>query len=338
MRLFPKTHIDFIGKRYTWYVVSLTVIVAGFISALTKGIDWGIDFTGGTELAFRFEQAVPIGDVRKAMDDMGFRESEIKTFGAENQILVRTKDIGGDVLEKVTKGLTETFPTNKFELLKQDVIGPKIGKELRLEALYAVLVSFVALLVYLAIRFEFVYALGAVLALFHDVLIVFGLVSIFNRITPWFTLEFSQNLIAAFLTLIGFSTNDTVVIFDRIRENRKLYKAENLISLMNRSINETLSRTVITSGTVFLTVLILLLFGGEVLRGFSFAFLIGTVTGTYSSIYVASAMVVDWTIHVRKQKIEQPKVAAVAKAVKPKELKPKEIKEATTYEVQNKRT
>lgn len=265
MRLFPKTHIDFIGKRYTWYVVSLTVIVAGFISALTKGIDWGIDFTGGTELAFRFEQAVPIGDVRKAMDNMGFRESEIKTFGAENQILVQTKDIGGDVLEKVTKGLTETFPTNKFELLKQDVIGPKIGKELRLEALYAVLVSFVALLVYLAIRFEFVYALGAVLALFHDVLIVFGLVSIFNRITPWFTLEFSQNLIAAFLTLIGFSTNDTVVIFDRIRENRKLYKAENLISLMNRSINETLSRTVITSGTVFLTVLILLLFGGEVL-------------------------------------------------------------------------
>lgn len=190
-----------------------------------------------------------------------FVRAKLRPSVPKTKSLFETKDIGGDVLEKVAKGLTETFPANKFELLKQDVIGPKIGKELRLEALYAVLVSFVALLVYLAIRFEFVYALGAVLALFHDVLIVFGLVSIFNRLTPWFTLEFSQNLIAAFLTLIGFSTNDTVVIFDRIRENRKLYKAENLISLMNRSINETLSRTVITSGTVFLTVLILLLFG-----------------------------------------------------------------------------
>jgi preprotein translocase SecF subunit len=335
MRLFPKTHIDFIGNRFRWYAVSSIVIALGLISVFVKGIDWGIDFTGGTELAFRFEQAVPISDIRMAMDEAGFRETEIKTFGAENQILIRTKEIAGDVLEKVNAALIKTLPTNKFELLKQDKIGPKIGRELRLDAVYAVLVSFLALLVYLSVRFEFVYALGAVLGLFHDVLIVFGLVSIFNRLTPWFTLEFSQNLIAAFLTLIGFSTNDTVVIFDRIRENRKLYKAENLISLMNRSINETLSRTVITSSTVFVTVLVLMLFGGEVLRGFSFAFLIGTVTGTYSSIFVSSAFVVDWTIHVRKQPLEHPRVAGIGNEIKAKDLKLKEVK---SHEIQNKRT
>ena len=162
-----------------------------------------------------------------------------------------------------------------------------------MSAIYATVFSLIAILIYLSFRFEFVYAVGAVVALFHDVLITIGTVAIFEALFPSLNLELSQSMVAAFLTLIGFSTNDTVIVFDRIRENIKLHKNEDILKVMNGSVNTTLSRTIITSGTVFLTVLILFIFGGEVNRGFAFTFMVGILTGTYSSVYIASAMVVD---------------------------------------------
>ncbi|MBM2841130.1 MAG: secF, partial [Bacteroidetes bacterium] len=170
-------------------------------------------------------------------------------------------------------------------------IGPKIGAELRRDALYAIIASLIAICLYVAFRFKFIYGVGAVVALFHDVLVTLGIISLFDG---FFNLEISQNMVAAFLTLVGLSVNDTVVIFDRIRENQKVFRSMGLIELINKSLNETLSRTIITSGTIFVVLVVLLIFGGEVNRGFSFALVIGIVTGTYSSIYIASAVVVEW--------------------------------------------
>jgi preprotein translocase subunit SecF len=300
MRLFGKTNIDFMGKRRMWYMVSATVILAGMVSLAVKGIDFGIDFLGGTELIVQFDRDVQIGDVRSAMDKIGLGKAEIKTFGSSRDILLRTVEQGEGtiVADKIRGALKEHFPTNPYSVLKEDKIGPKVGRELRLNALYAVIASLIAIWLYVAVRFKFVYGAGAVIALFHDVLVTLGLVSIFNGV---FNLEISQNMIAAFLTLVGLSVNDTVVIFDRMRENQKIFRTMPLKELMNKSLNETLSRTIITSGTVFIVLVVLLVFGGEVTRGFAFALTVGIITGTYSSIYLASAAVLEWAERSQKK-------------------------------------
>lgn len=295
MRFFGKTSIDFMGKRRMWYVVSATVIALGMVSLFVKGVNYGIDFLGGTELVVRFQNNVDVGDIRSAMDKAGLTKAEIKTFGSDRDILIRTPEQGeGTVIgDRIRAGLQAQFPTNPFTGQKEDKIGPKIGAELRRDAIYAVLASLGAILLYLGFRFKFLWAAGAVTALFHDVLLTLGLVSIFDGLIPHLNLEFNQTMVAAFLTLVGLSNNDTVVIFDRIRENQKLFKSMDLVSLINKSVNEVLSRTIITSGTVFVVLGVLLVFGGEVTRGFAFASLVGIVTGTYSSIYIASALVVE---------------------------------------------
>jgi len=305
MRFFKKTNIEFIENRRIWYIVSSIILLIGAIATLIKGITFGIDFTGGTEIILRFNQPIEVGTVRGAIDETGISGAEIKTYGEVNQILIRVKQTDNVSLDKIKNSIANIKSGLTYEILKEDKIGPKIGEELKKDAIYAVFFSLIAILVYLAFRFEFVYALGAVLSLFHDLLLVFGICILFNGIHPWLNLEFSQTLIASFLTLLGFSVNDTVIIFDRIRENRKIHKTENLISLMNRSINETLSRTIITSGTVFITVLVLFIFGGEVIRSFAFSFLIGVITGTYSSIFVASSFVIEWNIYVKKLSLEE---------------------------------
>lgn len=300
MRLFGKTHIDFMGKRRILYMVSATVILVGMVSLMMKGIDYGIDFLGGTELIVQFAQDVQIGNVRTAMDKIGFGKAEIKTFGSDRDILVRTVEQGeGTVIaDKIRGALKEHFPSNPYTVLKEDKIGPKIGRELRQNALYAVIASLAAIWLYVAFRFKFVYGAGAVTALFHDVLVTLGMISIFDGV---FNLEISQNMIAAFLTLVGLSVNDTVVIFDRMRENQKIFKTMPLKELMNKSLNETLSRTIITSGTIFVVLVVLLIFGGEVTRGFAFALTIGIITGTYSSVYIASAVVLEWSERSQKK-------------------------------------
>ncbi|MBZ0202096.1 MAG: protein translocase subunit SecF [Ignavibacteria bacterium] len=295
MHFFQNTNIDFLGKRKLFYIVSLSVIVIGLAVFFAKGLVIGIDFAGGTEVLVRFQKDVPIEQIRTAMSTAKIDGAEIKTLGSERDILIRTPEQGEGtaVSDNIRQALTTGIPDNTFEVLRIDKVGPKIGKELTTSAIYATIFSLIAILIYLAFRFEFVYAVGSVLALLHDVLVTLGLVAIFGYLFPDLHLELNQGMVAAFLTLIGFSVNDTVVVFDRIRENIKLYKSEDIYHVMNRSLNYTLSRTIITNGTVFITVLILLIFGGEVNRSFAFTFLIGIITGTYSSIYTAGAFVVD---------------------------------------------
>lgn len=311
MRLFHETHIDFMGKRKIWYTVSLVMLVIGFISVLVRGISFGIDFLGGTELVVRFDQSVEIGEVRSALDRIGLGRSEIKTFGSDRDILIRTGEQapGTTLADTMRVTLKGAFQHNSFTVLKEDKIGPRIGHELRRDAIYAVIATLIVIMVYIGFRFKFVYGVTGVIALFHDVLVTLGLCALLNGLSPYLNLEMTQNMVAAFLTLIGFSINDTVIVFDRIRENLKIYRSEDLATIMNKSINQTLSRTIITSGTVLMVLVVLFLFGGEVNRGFAFAFLIGTISGTYSSIYVASAMVLDWTQY-RKKKLQALKAAA----------------------------
>jgi preprotein translocase subunit SecF len=304
MRFLHNINIDFLGKRRYAYIASTIIIVLGLTVFFMKGIPLGIDFRGGTELLVRFQKDIDIQSVRDAMDKAGLLGSEIKTLGNEKDILIKTaqEGEGTSVADRIKDALKTSFSNNNFELLRIDKVGPKIGKELRMGAIYATLFSLIAILIYLAFRFEFIYAVGAVIGLFHDVLLTLGVVSFFSVLFPALNLELSQAMVAAFLTLIGFSTNDTVIVFDRIRENIKLYKNEDILTVMNRSVNTTLSRTIITSGTVFITVLILTIFGGEVNRSFAFTFLIGVITGTYSSVYVSSAFVVDIKYYLHKRK------------------------------------
>ncbi|MBI3587439.1 MAG: protein translocase subunit SecF [Ignavibacteriales bacterium] len=286
--------------------MSTTIIVFGLVSLFLKGIDYGIDFRGGTEIVLAFQHKIEISGIRGALEKVGLNQSEIKSYGAEQNVLIRTtqQEEGLAIGDKIKQAMQQSFPDTKFEVLKEDKIGPKIGKELRQDALYAVIASLVAILAYVAIRFKFIYGVGAVAALFHDVLITLGILSILDGVFPALNLEINQEIIAALLTLVGLSVNDTVVIFDRMRENQKIYRSLALGDMMNKSLNETLSRTIITSGTIFIVLVTLLLLGGEVNRGFAFALTIGIVTGTYSSIYIASAIVLDWDAR-KKEKAAQ---------------------------------
>ncbi len=301
MRFFRKTNIDFIGKRRTWYIVSITVTVAGILFAMIRGVEYGIDFAGGTEVQLQFQKDVKIDDMRQALDAAAIRGAEVKYYGKDEAgVLIRVREgaqgaaAGAEATKKVLAAVEKGFPNNKSQLLQEQHIGPKIGAELRVKAFEAVFFTCVVILIYLAFRFRFVYGLGAVIAILHDVLVAFAFAVICNGFVPWLNLEMNSTLLAAFLTIVGFSVNDTVIIFDRIREDQKKYKGQTLKEIMNRAINETLPRTIITSGTVFLTLLVLFIWGGEVLRGFAFTMLIGVITGTYSSIFVASAIAFDW--------------------------------------------
>lgn len=296
MRLFKKTNIPFLDARGLWYLVSGAVIAIGLLSIVVRGLSFGIDFLGGTEIVVSFRQAQEIGTVRTTLGTIGLSSSEIKTFGDANDLIIRTTEQGeGTVVgDRIKAALTEKFGKESFEVLREDKIGPKIGKELREDALYAIVWSLVAILLYIAIRFKFVYGVGAVLSLFHDVLVTLGIISLLNGVIPGLNLEITQEVIAAFLTLVGVSVNDTVVVFDRIRENERLYRSMDLRSVMNRSLNEMLGRTIITNGTILTVLVVLLVFGGEVTRAFAFTLVIGQLVGTYSSIYVASAIVLDW--------------------------------------------
>ncbi len=297
MRIFKKTNIDFLAIRRKMYLVSATIIIAGICSLIFKGVNYGIDFRGGTELVLGFDQKPDISLVRGALDKVGLGKSEIKFLGNEKNLLIRTAEQaeGNIIAIKIKDAMRQTFPNERLELLKEDKIGPKIGRELRRDAFYAVLVSLIAILLYIALRFKFVFGVGAILALMHDTLLTIGIVSLLDGVIPGLNLEITQEVIAAFLTLLGVSNNDTIVVFDRIRENLKLFKSMSLHDIMNKSLNETLSRTIITSGTIFVVLLVLLFVGGEVTRGFAFVMTIGIITGTYSSIYIASAVVLEWT-------------------------------------------
>ncbi|MCX7930200.1 MAG: protein translocase subunit SecF [Chlorobi bacterium] len=321
MELFGKTNIDFLGKRRIFLVVSLAINVIGLVLLLFGGLRLGIDFQGGTEVAIRFSAEQHTDAVRAAVAKAGFQNAEIKSYGKANEFLIRVPEIGGQGEQssssRITSGLRAAFPNQAVTVLKEDRIGPKIGSELRTKAVIAVLLAIVGILLYIAFRFEFIYGLGAVVALVHDVFVALTFVLIGQKL-EFLNLEFNQGVLAALLTVVGFSINDTVIIFDRIRENREKHKGMALVPMMNLSINETLSRTINTVLTVVLVLATLLALGGEVLHGFSFTMLIGIITGTYSSIYIASAFVVWYTERIKKEPVEsvesrQPKILRALK-------------------------
>lgn len=334
MRFFRKTNFDFIGQRRMWYMVSIAVTVAGLIGAFTKGVELGIDFAGGTELQLDFQKNVEIEQLRGALEAGGFRGAEVKYYGAdESGVLVRVREMaqpeaeassavssesrGNAVTQKVIASLEQSFPDNTPELLQVQSIGPKIGNELRQKALLAVGFTALMILIYLGFRFRPIYGVGAVIAMIHDVLVAFGVAVLMNNIFPWLNLEMNSTLLAAFLTLIGFSVNDTVIIFDRVREDLKKYRGDDLKTIMNRAINETLPRTLITTGTVFVTLVVLFIWGGEVLRGFAFTMIIGVIVGSYSSIWVATSIVYDYIMNKKGGEAEGQRMSAGNAANRP---------------------
>ncbi len=290
MRFIKETHIDFMGNRKYAITISLLIIMMGIVSLITKGgPKYGIDFTGGTSLQLKFEKPADVGRIRSILSSINLANSEIKAFATGNEILIRVQQQESleDVSENVVSVLTNQMTDNKFELLSKETVGPRIGSELTRAAINAVLISILLIMIYVSWRFEFKFALGAVIALFHDVLITLGIFSLLN-------LEISISVVAGFLTLVGYSINDTIVVFDRIRENLKVMRREEYTDIFNISINQTLSRTILTAFTTLIVTIVLFFFGGEVIHNFAFALTIGIIIGTYSSVFIASPVALEW--------------------------------------------
>jgi preprotein translocase SecF subunit len=364
------------GMRKKFYYLSLGLFLLGMLSIIFRGLIFGIDFKGGSEIVLQFQKPVNISEMRKMLSNVELGAVEVRTFGGETGVLVRTelqeipKSVYPKVVDRIKENINSVLPglqfqivdstsnsvtfnfpnpdttdiiinelfargfqtgrvsaeldntqmlvrvgiadwikevlrekikNNDFEVLKEDRVGPKIGDELKRDAVLAVLLSLVVILIYLGFRFKFIFATGAVVALFHDVLITVGLYSILYGMIPGLNLEIDLPVVAAFLTLVGYSINDTVIVFDRIRENMKIHKTLDLEVLINKSINQTMSRTIITGFTTLLAVIVLLFLGGDVLRAFSFTLFFGIIVGTYSSIFVASALVLDYAKKYNKK-------------------------------------
>jgi len=370
MQLFHNLSIDFMGKRKFFYVLSSTLFIVGMLNIVFRGLQFGIDFKGGTEIVVKFEDPIKVADLRENLKSTGLGEVEIKTFGDNTGALVRTElqalpeSIFPKVQKKIEEDIVSSFPAlngafhsaktnnsitytfanpdtasavanklfldgfqsgkaneevtntqvvvqvgisdwikenlkdkvkgNYFQILREERVGPKVGNELKQDTIIAIALSLIVILIYLAFRYKFIFAFGAVLALFHDVLITLGLYAILYNVIPGINLEINLTVVAAFLTLIGYSINDTVIVFDRVRETLKVHKTEKLGTLINLAINKTLSRTVLTGGTTLMSIFVLLLLGGEVLRAFAFTMFFGIIIGTYSSVFVASAIVLDY--------------------------------------------
>jgi len=292
IELLGKTNIDFIGKRKYAFILSAILVSLGVFSLVQmwRGqANLGIDFAGGTSVQLKFEKPFQMDKARHALDVNGFKDSELQQFTEGNKLLIQIKksEAEGKVADKIVAIFTKEFADNKFLVDSTMEIGPKVGKGLRDDALIAVIVSAIGMIVYIAWRFEFSFGVAACIATFHDVLAVLGIFYILGK-------EVNLLLITALLTLAGYSLTDTVVVYDRIRENLRLRPKDFLGDVINSSINEVLSRTIVTSSTVFLVVVALFFFGGEVIHDFSFALLIGVVVGTYSSVFVASPVVYEW--------------------------------------------
>ena len=286
----PGTTFDFIGRRWVAISASAVLIIIGLLTAGIRGLNYGIDFAGGTLVELRMPRDVDIEDVRRELRGIGMGDSTIQHYGSKDEILIRMmrspKRIEG-LQGEIIKALEVIYGQGKVELRRTEVVGPQVGAALRKQAALAMAYALIGVLIYITIRFEFRFAVAAILALVHDVLITLGAFAVTNK-------ELSLPVIAAFLTIVGYSLNDTIVVFDRIRENLKLFRQESYEAVFNRSINETLSRTILTSLTTMLVVLALFFLGGEVIHDFAFALLVGIVVGTYSSIFVASPILVFW--------------------------------------------
>ncbi|MEQ8579628.1 MAG: protein translocase subunit SecF [Balneola sp.] len=295
MRWFETPNFDFVSKRKIAYVISGILLAISIGAILTKGLQYGIDFKGGKEIVLKFESAVDVTEIRSSLTDPLGSTPEVKLFGSESEVLIRTDNTNTiEEIETVVRStMSQLYPDNDAITEKTDSVGPRIAEDLKSGGLQAVIYSMIIIFVYILIRFrKWTFSAGAVAALFHDVIITLGAFTLLSDVVN-FSLLIDQNIIAAFLTIVGYSLNDTVVVFDRIRENSIVHKGMEFIPMVNKSLNDTLSRTIITSVTTLFVVAVLFIFGGEVLKGFSFALLIGIVLGTYSSLFVASSLVVE---------------------------------------------
>ena len=291
LQILHKTDIDFMGWKNISFTVSGLLILLGIVGLLQvyRGkANLGIDFVGGTTVQLSFKEKLPVDKARQALEKAGFPGATIQEVGEGNKILIRLRESEG-TSDKVQSVFKQDFPNNAFEVDSIMEIGPVIGKALQRDALVAVTVSLLAIIVYIALRFEFKFGVAAAIATLHDILAVLGIFYVLNR-------EINLLIVTALLTLAGYSLTDTVVVFDRIRENLKRNRRDPLPTLVNNSINEVLSRTIITSLTVVLVLVPLALFGGDVLHDFSVALLMGVVVGTYSSVFVASPLLVVWHV------------------------------------------
>ncbi len=277
-------NIDFVGKRLVAIIASLVLIFLGLGTMVLKGGPlYGIDFAGGTLVQLKFAEQPDIGRIRQALDEKGMGAAIIQSLG-EEKIAVRVKSEVGQqdtVSDDIHGALVADFGEDGVSVELVEMVGPQVGADLRRKGMLSIVYAMMGILVYITLRFQFRFALGAIAALVHDVLITIGVFSVFGK-------EFTLPVVAALLTIIGYSLNDTIVVYDRIRENMRRSPKDNLAGVVNSSINQTLSRTVLTSGTTLFVVMCLFFFGGEVIHDFSFALLVGVLVGTYSSIYIAS--------------------------------------------------
>jgi preprotein translocase subunit SecF len=293
LEILGKTNIDFMGKRRYSFVFSSIMVLLGLVALvqISRGAaNLGIDFAGGTAVQLKFDQPVRIDEARKVLEANGLGDAELQEFGQDNKLLIRVKTsttIEEKTAERVVAIFAKEFPANKFVVDSSTEIGPTIGKKLQEDALIAVLVSFAGIILYIAARFELRFGVAAALATFHDVLAVLGAFYVLDK-------EITLLVVTAVLTLAGYSLTDTVVVFDRIRENLRTRRRENEETIINNAINQVLSRTIITSLTVVLVLIPLTVAGGEVLHDFSLALLWGVIVGTFSSIFVASPLLLLW--------------------------------------------
>ena len=293
LELIKNPNIDFLGKKYFAFAFSGILVAIGIFAVVqiaTGRANLGIDFAGGTSIQLKFTKTVALHDVRAALESGGLKDFDLQDLPTENKILIRLKKSDqelGNVSDTVTNILSQKFPDNKYVVDSVTAIGPKVGGRLRADAAKAVAFAVVGILIYVAFRFQFKFGVGATVATFHDVLAVLGMFYLMGR-------EINLILVTALLTIAGYSLTDTVVVFDRIRENLKARQKENLEAVMNISVNEVLSRTIITSITVLLSSAALFFFGGEVLHDFALAMITGVIIGTYSSVFVASPIVLLW--------------------------------------------
>jgi preprotein translocase subunit SecF len=295
MRIFHKTSFDFIKYRKIAYAISIILLLSGMVSLAFRGLNYGIDFRGGSEVVIRFEKNVDVGSVRAALKDAGV-SGTLKQYGIDRSFLLSTVFSGqtNELKSLVSNAFKNRFPENSNEIVRIDSVGPSIASDLKWSALKALLGALAAILLYVGVRYELKFAAAGVVAIFHDVLTVLGMFSILGGLFAFMPLEIDQSLIAAFLTVAGYSITDTVVVYDRIRERIRGKKPSEYEAIFNESMNQTLSRTIITGGTTLLSVLILFIFAGPAIRGFAFAVFSGILIGTYSSIFVAAPLVYDW--------------------------------------------
>jgi preprotein translocase subunit SecF len=280
----PDLNFDFVGKRRTFIGISCAAVLLSLLLLAVRGLNYGIDFTGGTIVQVAFKEKRPIGEVRRAVSGLGLGDTVIQEFGSDREFLIRVQKMGRaaeSADKQITDVLAKTFGRASFEMRRTESVGPQVGEDLKRKAMSSFIFASLGILIYVGFRFRFVPAAASIVALVHDVIVTLGVFALTGK-------EFNLPIVAAVLTIIGYSINDTIVVFDRIRENTRLSRRSELGEVINASINQTLSRTILTGGTTLITVLAFLFLGGEVISDFAFALLVGIVVGTYSSIYVAS--------------------------------------------------